>query len=185
MFDLLDSITRELDVRRVQYALVGAGALAVHGVLRASDDLDLLVTDRAVLSSGAWDELASHGVGVEVRLGDDEDPLAGVIRFTGASSSSVTVDVVVGKHAWQADVLARAERRRITSTLELPVVTASDLILLKLFAGAPRDLRDVEEILDSENGSAVEPAVTREIDRLPREAREAWHGISLKRGPPR
>jgi hypothetical protein len=183
MFDLLESITRELDVRRVRYALVGAGALAVHGVLRASDDLDLLAIDRAVLASGAWDELASHGVEVEVRLGDDEDPLAGIVRFTGASSA--TVDLVVGKHAWQADVLARAERRRITSTLELPVVSASDLILLKLFAGAPRDLRDVEEILDSESGSTVEPAVTREIDRLPRDAREAWHGISLKRGPRR
>lgn len=180
MFDLLYAITRELEARSIRHALIGAGALAVHGVLRASDDLDLLATDRTVLLPGAWDELGMHGITVETRVGDDEDPLAGVARFTGASSA--TVDLVVGKHAWQADVLARAERRRITPNLELPVVSAPDLILLKLFAGAPRDLRDVEEILGSGERRTVEAAVDREINRLPRDARDAWDGIARERG---
>ncbi len=84
-------------LRAVPHALIGAGAMAAHGVIRSTDDLDLLVTDRAVLAAGFWDELARQGFTVEVRAGDDADPLAGVVRV--ARLPARALDVVVGRSA--------------------------------------------------------------------------------------
>ena len=76
MLGLLDDVSSELGGRGVPHALIGAGALAVHGVSRSTFDLDLLATDRAVLAPAFWTPLATRGDAVDVRVGDDDDPLA-------------------------------------------------------------------------------------------------------------
>jgi len=45
---LLNLVVDVLDSRRVPCALIGAAALAVHGISRATFDIDLLVTDAFV-----------------------------------------------------------------------------------------------------------------------------------------
>lgn len=175
MLSLLHAVARELAARRIPYALIGAGAMAVHGVVRATADLDLLVTDRAVLAPGTWRVLEGTGVTVEQRAGDDTDPLAGVVRFTGPTEAAV--DLVVGRHGWQAALLARATPR-LVGPEQLPVVSPADLILLKLYAGSSRDLHDAEELLDVGDRAALEADVGREIDRLPQDAREYWRRIA-------
>lgn len=175
MLSLLHAVARQLTARGVPYALIGAGAMAVHGVVRATADLDLLVTDRAVLAPGAWKALEDAGVIVERRLGDDADPLAGVVRFTDPSSAAA-VDLVVGRQGWQAAILARATPRLVGAE-QIPVVAPPDLILLKLYAGSSRDLLDVEELLDVGDRALLEAAVDREVDRLPVDARESWRRL--------
>jgi hypothetical protein len=77
MLGLLDDVSRELTARGLPHALIGAGALAVLGVSRSTFDLDLLVTDRAVLAAAFWAPFAGQGGEVDLRVGDDDDPLAG------------------------------------------------------------------------------------------------------------
>jgi catechol 2,3-dioxygenase-like lactoylglutathione lyase family enzyme len=84
-------------------ALVGAGALAVYGVSRSTVDQDLLVTDRRALDRSLW---ASLRASVEVRVGDADDPLAGVVRISDAGERDV--DVVVGRHRWQQECVQSA-----------------------------------------------------------------------------
>lgn len=175
MLSLLHAVARELAARRIPHALIGAGALAVHGVVRATADLDLLVTDRAVLAPGAWRALEDAGVSVERRPGDDADPLAGVVRLSGPSDAAV--DVIVGRHGWQAALLARAAPH-LVGPEQVPVVAAADLVLLKLYAGSSRDLHDVEELLDVGDRNALAAAVDRELARLPPDAREAWRRVA-------
>lgn len=55
---LLDDVAARLDAAGVSYALVGAGALAAHGIARATFDLDLFTTAAAVLDAGTWATLA-------------------------------------------------------------------------------------------------------------------------------
>src|SRR5690606_32056234 len=43
LFDELEGVVRSLEAAKLDYALVGALALAVHGVPRATADIDLLV----------------------------------------------------------------------------------------------------------------------------------------------
>ena len=55
--------------------MIGAAALALHGVSRSTGDQDLLVTDSAVLAAGFWESL-ERSTTIDVRRGDDADPLA-------------------------------------------------------------------------------------------------------------
>lgn len=77
---LLALVSRTLDSRGVAHAVIGATALAVHGVSRATADIDLLATDPACLDPALWAEVAATGARSDIRRGDVDDPLAGVVR---------------------------------------------------------------------------------------------------------
>lgn len=170
----LEAAVRELQARSVPHALIGAAAMAGRGVMRSTDDVDLLVTDRAVLREAFWTSAAEQGFTVEVRLGDHEDPLAGVVRLVREPERAL--DVVVGRFAWQAEVIQRAEPHRVGS-VEVGLVLASDLILLKVYAGAPQDLLDAEALLAVGDRRTLEAAVSAQVGRLPGIAQEAWQRI--------
>ncbi len=173
----VEAAVQELRQRSVPYALIGAAAMAAHGVLRSTDDMDLLVSDRSVLHLDFWKSAVDQGFAVSIRIGDDEDRLAGGVKLEKEGARSL--DVVVGRHRWQAEILERAEPLKF-GRIELPLVLASDLILLKLFAGARQDILDVEAILDGGDRRRLEAAVNPHIGRLPRYAREAWRDIGSK-----
>jgi len=175
----LSAAVGELRARSVPHALIGAAAMAGRGVMRATDDVDLLVTDRAVLRAEFWKPLTDQGFTATVRLGDDEDPLAGVVRLVREPERAL--DVVVGKQAWQSDVIQRAEPHRVGS-VEVGLVLASDLVLLKLFAGAQQDLLDAHALLEAGDRPKLEAAVEAQIGRLPGDAREAWRGLARGQG---
>jgi len=175
MLTLLRDISAFLSARSVPHALVGAAALAVHGVSRSTFDADLFTTDNSVLSAGAWGALLERGVGVDTRVGEYDDPLAGVVRFSHAGQRSV--DLVVGRHAWQKGVLSRAVPLRL-GDVELRVATPADLVLLKLFAGGPQDAWDIEQLLGVVGREAVASLVETTLPRLPPEAAELWARIS-------
>lgn len=174
MLGLLAEVSRGLAARGVPHALIGAGALAVHGVSRSTFDLDLLVTDASVLAEGAWSALGA-GVSVDARRGDPEDPLAGVVRLSREGSRSV--DVVVGRGAWQAALLARAPVTAL-GEVTLPVVTPADLVLLKLYAGGPQDAWDVEQLLAVTDRAATARSVEAVLPRLPAAAAALWARVS-------
>ncbi len=174
MLGLLDDVSRELTAHAVRHALIGAGALAVHGVSRSTFDLDLLVTDRAVLASSFWGRLAGHGDTLDVRVGDDDDPLAGVVRISRAGARSV--DVVVGRSAWQQEALARAAPVHL-GEVPVPVVGPADLVLLKLYAGGPQDAWDVAQLLDLLGRATLVEDVESKLSRLPTHAATLWRRI--------
>ncbi len=69
-------------------------------------------------------------------------------------------------------------RRRGPMTLfgvQVRVTTAADLVLLKLYAGGPRDLFNVESLLSASPEPAVLIATVNErVEALPADARKAW-----------
>ncbi len=136
---LLEVVHGILEDAGIPHGLIGAVALALHGYPRATADTDLLTTSWAVLQDDLWQTLRGQGVEVEVRRGDDADPLAGVVVLRRGAE---VVDIVVGRGAWQTELVARAGRKG-----RVPLVQLPDLILLKLHAGGNRDLRDVEDAL--------------------------------------
>ena len=92
------AITRDaLDAHGVPFAVIGATALAAHGVTRTTGDLDLLVTDRRCLDVAYWTSVEAAGAMIDIRRADGDDPLAGVIRIT--CGDEVPVDVIVGRGA--------------------------------------------------------------------------------------
>lgn len=175
---LLARITSTLDRAGSRYALIGASAMAAHGVSRSTHDQDLLVVDARCLTPSLWTDLQSEGIEVEVRKGDLMDPLAGVVRFDAPGQRSV--DLVVGKLAWQGRALERAERLPL-GEMDIPVVGVVDLILLKLYAGGPQDAWDIEQLLLADPGRSSD--VDREIGQIqmPSDSKALWKRILAQR----
>jgi hypothetical protein len=167
---LLERVSAFLFSRDIAHALIGAAALAVHGVSRSTLDQDLLVVDRHVLDASFWTGFT--GVEIDVRRGDDADPLAGVVRIRAADERDV--DVVAGRSAWQEAVLRRATR---LGAVPLPVVDAADLILLKLYAGGSQDRWDIEQLLALDRGGSTAATVDERIAPLPERGRRMWMGL--------
>jgi predicted nucleotidyltransferase len=80
---LLEAVVAVLRERRVPHAVIGATALAFHRVSRATGDLDLFAVHVSCLDRDTWRLVAEEGYAVDVRSGDESDPLAGVVRFEG------------------------------------------------------------------------------------------------------
>jgi hypothetical protein len=172
---LLEHVSDVLGGHGVAHALIGATALAVHGVSRSTMDQDLLVVDGRVLDATFWAPLADSA-SVDLRRGDADDPLAGVVRIQRTAERDV--DVVVGRHAWQEPILQRA----ITiGGQALRVVDAADLVLLKLYAGGSQDRWDIEQLLALEAGAAIARTVDERVAALPLRSREIW--ASLRQQP--
>jgi hypothetical protein len=158
----------------VPHALIGAAALALHGVSRSTHDIDLLATEPSCLTPDLWASLGAAGVEIEVRKGDLDDPLAGVVRCSAPAESPV--DLVVGKARWQAAALTRAENR-FFADVELPVLRAADLILLKLYAGGPQDAWDIVQLLAATEEQRLAAEIEPRLVDLPAPAVRLWRRI--------
>lgn len=169
---LLDRVAEVLRDAGTPFALVGASALAVHGVVRSTADQDLMIVESSYLQPALWEALQESGVDVEVRKGDAFDPLAGVVRFDQAGERSV--DLVIGKFTWQRKLLERAIK---PSGQSIPVVGAADLILLKLYAGGPQDAWDIQQILATEDREGLVAEVEEHLPQLSTEAAALWRKI--------
>lgn len=155
-------------------AVIGATAMAAHGVARATMDIDLLLVGRETLDSFAWDELRRSDALVDIRRGDADDPLDGVVRLQ--RKDSAPIDVMVGSATWQRRAVERAAEIDILGT-RAPVATAHDLILLKLFAGSPQDRWDVLRLLATSQDPQLPLTVERDLDALPADCRVLWRSL--------
>ena len=165
---LLDRVHARLDHHGVHHALIGAAALAAAGIARSTFDIDLLTTDDRVLSDAFWQVLRESGVHVDVRPGDADDPLAGIVRLQDGDDRPV--DLIVGRHSWQA----RAVERATPLANGPPVVLPRDLVLLKLYAGGTQDLWDVHALLALPGAPALIADVEADLAALPPIMRERW-----------
>ncbi len=171
---LLSATSGHLERAGVRHALIGAAALARHGVARATADIDLLTLDPRVLAASFWRQL--EGVAADCRMGDAEDPLAGVVRVSAPGETGI--DVVVGKSSWQAGVLERAIPTRIGDA-QVPVATAVDLVVLKLYAGGPQDAWDVDQLMAFD--PTLEARVAAAIVPMPEAIQHVWARILATR----
>lgn len=165
-------VITHLERNGVMAAIVGGVALGAHGVARATLDTDVLVVDRSVLSPTFWRTLRGAPE-PEVRRGDSDDPLAGVVRLASRSDS---VDVLVGRGAWMRRILERRTWLRLRRH-NLPIVDRADLVLLKLYAGGPQDLLDVQLFIDTDPGG-LRQAVERRLPQAPRTVATRWRRLT-------
>ena len=146
----------------------------MRGHPRMTVDDALLTLDHLVFDSEIWNDLREAGAIVEIRKGDFDDPLAGVVQISVGSDEEA--DVIVGKWAWQKGVIDRSERLSLHG-VEVPVPRTGDLVLLKLAAGGYLDLQDVRNLLEAGDREGIVREVEAGIVNLPAEARDAWRHI--------
>ncbi len=172
---LLDDVVATLRAADIPHALIGAAAMAAHGVSRATADVDLLVTSPQSLVAATWAALAATS-DIDIRRGNDDDPLAGVARIS--RRGDLDVDVVVGKRGWQQGCVSRAAPSPADG---IPVVRVEDLVLLKLYAGGPQDAWDIHQVLGLPDGARIVAAVGELVASLPGDAQTLWQRILNER----
>jgi hypothetical protein len=133
---LLDAI--DILVRHdVPYAVVGAMAASVHGVVRASLDADAILGVHSDALAAIERRFRESGMATELRYGDAADPISAVLTLTDQHSNRV--DFIVGIRGLDPEAFSRA--------LEVPfygqrlrVISLEDFVAMKLFAHGPQDV---------------------------------------------
>ncbi len=140
------------NAHEVEYLVVGAHALAAHGHVRATKDLDIWVRPSEANAPRVLAALAEFGAPLhDLTVSDLATP--GLIFQIGVPPLRIDVltaiDGVAFDDAWPA--------RLATQFADLPVsvLSRSDLIINKRAAGRLQDLADVERLekLDSDTES--------------------------------
>jgi hypothetical protein len=173
---LLESVAGVLESIGVPYALTGGYALAMRGYPNLTIDFELLTIDRRVLESGIWDGAKASGARVEIREGDADDVLAGIVRVT--VDSQRYVDVFVSKATSAMMMINRAERMPVVD-VSVPVLRASDLLLDKLADANYSDLLDAHLLFAATNRAQLIREVEEHIAEVRPDVSEEWNRIKL------
>jgi hypothetical protein len=149
--DALADFARAVGALPVTWYVFGAQGAIVRGVARLTADVDVTV----LLGSVTPDDLvdALHRSGVELRVPRDDAFISAtrVLPLVHVRTG-LPVDVVLGGPGLEEDFARRAEMIDIGG-VEVPVATATDLVIMKMIAGRPKDLADVASLL------ALDPAI--------------------------
>src|SRR5690606_5799556 len=138
---LLIEVVQTLETNNIPYCVIGALAAAIHGVVRASIDADLVVffRDRAFDADKLARVLEKMPFSVVLRKGDLYDPISALLQITDTFGNRV--DLLVGVRGLPVDVMERAiEESLFGHTLRF--IGAEDFIISKITAGGPIDLHD-------------------------------------------
>ena len=165
-----------LEAAGVRYAVIGAIAVAARGAPRFTADFDFFTIDRRVFHPELWATLLKDGIPIDIRTGDFDDPLGGVVRI----GREHEVDVVVGKWKWEMGVIERAEPVEIAGVM-MPVPITGDLILLKVVAGGGKDVIDAASLVEIGPHEPLLAYLNSRIAELPdslrAEAEKTWQSV--------
>ncbi|MDX2021126.1 MAG: hypothetical protein SF187_12875 [Deltaproteobacteria bacterium] len=150
LFAELTELLLQMRQRHVDYAICGGIALAVHGVPRATQDIDILIPETFV--PAVRESARACGFIFETEPLEFTASGVTIIRFT-----KVLPD---GQPLMLDALLANGPLYRIwegRETLEFEggavvVVSKQGLISLKLAAGRPQDIADVQKLTEASRG---------------------------------
>lgn len=150
---LAGEVNRALEGCGIQPFVIGAIALAAHGYIRGTEDVDLAIA----VSPKQLQSLADHvtqqlsEVRVDVSLPDGADPLGGVINVERSGGQQL-VQVINFDNAPGGGFPALVHNATYSTfsfgdALEGKLVSVEDLILFKLYAGGAKSTADILELL--------------------------------------
>lgn len=154
LFEDTRDLLIELDQAQVDFIVVGAHALAAHGLTRATADFDVFVRPsrenaerlyRALLAFGA--PLGAHGVET------DHFTLPGMVYQLGLPPRRIDILTTISgldfEAAWSSRLVVDV------GEIRLPVLGREALIRNKLASGRKKDLLDVEALQRIDQRPAV------------------------------
>lgn len=152
-----EEIAGILESLGVGAVVIGAVALAAHGYVRFTEDLDLGVNTDLVTLKRIAEALRTAGFVVELREPDGEDPLGGVVDVRGPFGLVQIVNYG-GRFPAVIDAGVAAADTVIRPGSSLRIVPLPHLVALKLYAGGIKSHADIVELL-SRNPDADTTAI--------------------------
>jgi hypothetical protein len=134
--------------------VVGGVAASILGRPRATRDIDALVILSEDKWSGALSAAAKHGI-----LPRIDEPLEFARRtrvlLLRHVESGIDIDIILGRLLFEEEAIARSKSHDLGGVrVQLPRV--EDLLIMKAIAQRPRDLRDMEGLLDAHPEADIE-----------------------------
>ena len=154
MLDRLRDVFASLDSHNVKYLVIGGIATVLHGVPRATFDLDILIEATLDNAQHLIDALSDAGLGTSA-LTSAEEILANEITVfqdrvrIDAQTSTPGIEFL---DAWERRQTFEYDGQRLF------VVDRDDLIAAKLAAGRDVDLDDVRLLRSGEENQGQPPA---------------------------
>ncbi|MBI5701266.1 hypothetical protein HZC34_05440 [Candidatus Saganbacteria bacterium] len=129
------------------FALIGALAVSARSKPRATQDIDFLVSAENDFFSEIFPKtIKEMGYSYKIFKGTADDPIKGLIRIFDKNDDEL-VDIIPVFWKWQEEMVNSASSIKLFENLSIPIALAEDLVVLKLKAGGPQDLVDVQELL--------------------------------------
>lgn len=144
----------ELFDAQADFLVVGAFAMAGHGMLRTTGDLDLWVRPNPENAERVWAALARYGAPVG-ELTKEELSRPGLFFQVGVAPRRIDIltdiDGVGFEEAWQNRVY------RHIDDLLVPVISRDHLLANKKAVGGPKDMGDIAWIESRMKKEQTEP----------------------------
>lgn len=141
--DFLDLISA-FNAERVEYLVVGAHALAAHGLPRATGDIDLWVNSTSANAARIVKALTVFGMS---GLGLTAEDFCVADQVIQLGVEPVRIDILTSISGFSR--FSDVHDRRLNVILEgvkLPILSREDLIVSKRAAGRPQDIADVARL---------------------------------------
>lgn len=178
---VLKRLAQALDSRKIPYMIIGGQAVLFYGEPRLTKDIDVtlgvggeqLGQLMQVASESDWQVLPKDPVQFvrEVNVLPCRD-----------RSSEIRIDLIFSSSPYEREAIARAKSVDLDGTT-VRYAAVEDLIVHKVFAGRPRDLEDIRNILRKGatiDRKLVERALTQISEELTPELLERFRGIDSK-----
>ncbi|MBA2542284.1 MAG: nucleotidyl transferase AbiEii/AbiGii toxin family protein [Deltaproteobacteria bacterium] len=154
LFDEVIAITAALDAAAIDYAICGGVALAIHGAPRATKDIDVLA--RLADLPRLRDAIRTCGFTIEALPMTFSSSGISIRRFTKIAPDGATLmlDVLVAEGPLAAvwETRTRVAFEQPAGAGAVSVVSREGLVTLKLAAGRPQDLVDIQRLQEVSRG---------------------------------
>lgn len=147
LLSTLRDLVSWLKAKRVQGLIIGGVAASILGRPRVTCDVDALV----LLDEKDWGEFLSAGTefGFVARVTNPLDfARKAKVLLVRHEPSGIDVDVTFATLPFEKEAITNGVWVDIRG-VRLPLPTAEDLIIMKAVAHRPRDLADIESIMDA------------------------------------
>ena len=145
LLDVVDILRRE----KVNYAVIGAFALTVLGVVRATTDVDALLFAAPGRLAKLEKVYKQAGFDTELRSAEADDPVSGMLILSDDFGNHV--ELLGGLRNMDPDIFSRALEIEFRQE-KLHIVGREDFIAMKCYAGGPQDLLDARSAYEAAPG---------------------------------
>jgi hypothetical protein len=142
----LADIADFLNLQGVPFAVIGGIAVAVRGESRFTADVDIVLgidLEQSLALLAAVRESPFRPLFSDV----EEIVQASFLLPLRHQESGIKVDLAIGVTGFEQQMIARSTPVQLADRL-VPIVSAEDLILMKLLASRPRDIADIDGIVE-------------------------------------
>jgi predicted nucleotidyltransferase len=146
---LLLDVAAVLTKDKIEYAVIGAMAAAVHGAIRATTDADALASITISKLVQLEKAFRRAGFDTELRRGESDDPIPALLALKDRHGNRV--DLLAGLRGLDPDAFARTIAVPFQGE-SIQVIGREDFIAMKCFAGGPQDVADARLALRINDG---------------------------------